>query len=284
VTTIGPPSGYSVNFASAPKAGDAMTFNFNLPDGTTTAVTLTATTSTSPGPNEFTIGATPAATGANFKTALTTALTVEGKTSLNAASAMAASNNFFSVDDTHPPMRVNGPPFDTATSLIAGTSNNTVRWYKGEDDGTPARSGSTARVDTAITVSYGMRANEQAMRLSVSSIAVMAAMKFDTSDPNNAVAYQAMTQRVGATLSNPPGTQKITDIEAEVANAQVIMKASTDRQTQTQSAISSMLDSVQGVPTEQIGAQILALQTRLQASLQTTALLAKTSLVNYLQP
>jgi hypothetical protein len=286
VTTSGPPAQYTVSFAANPavKAGDAITFNFNLPDGTTTAVTLKATTSNTPGPNEFTIGATPAATGANFKAALTAAMTVEGKTSLNAASAMAASNDFFNVDDTNPPMRVNGPPFDTATSLIAGTSTNTVRWYTGEGDSTPARSGATARIDTAITISYGMRANEQALRSAVGSIAVMAAMKFVPSDPDNTVAYQAMTQRVGATLSNPAGTQKVSDIEAELANAQVIMKSANDRHTQTQAAIAGMLDSVQGIPTEQIGAEILSMQTRLQASLQTTALLAKTSLVNYLQP
>jgi len=129
-----------------------------------------------------------------------------------------------------------------------------------------------------------MRANEQALRMTVSSIAVMAAMKFDPNDPTTTVAYQAMTQRVGATLTGPAGTQKIPDIEAEIANAQIIMKSANDRQTQTQSAISSMLDSVQGIPTEQIGAQILAMQTRLQASLQVTALLAKTTLVNYLSP
>jgi flagellar hook-associated protein 3 FlgL len=43
-----------------------------------------------------------------------------------------------------------------------------------------------------------------------------------------------------------------------------------------------MLEQIEGVPTEEVGARILALQTRLQASLQTTSLLFKTSLVNYI--
>jgi hypothetical protein len=43
-----------------------------------------------------------------------------------------------------------------------------------------------------------------------------------------------------------------------------------------------MLDQIEGVPQEQVAAQILALQTQMQASLQTTALLLRTSLVNYL--
>jgi hypothetical protein len=37
------------------------------------------------------------------------------------------------------------------------------------------------------------------------------------------------------------------------------------------------------VSNEQVGADILSLQTRLQASMQTTALLFQTNLVNYLK-
>jgi hypothetical protein len=43
-----------------------------------------------------------------------------------------------------------------------------------------------------------------------------------------------------------------------------------------------MLQQIEGVSQEQVAAEILALQTRLQASLQTTARLYQTSLVNYL--
>ena len=43
-----------------------------------------------------------------------------------------------------------------------------------------------------------------------------------------------------------------------------------------------MLDGIEQAPPEQVGAQILALQTRLQASLQTTAMLYQLSIVNYI--
>jgi flagellar hook-associated protein 3 FlgL len=43
-----------------------------------------------------------------------------------------------------------------------------------------------------------------------------------------------------------------------------------------------MLEKIEGVSTEEVAAQILAMQTRLQASLQTTSMLYQTSLVNYL--
>ena len=66
------------------------TSSFNLPDGTSESITLTATNRASPGPNQFTIGATPAATAANLQTALTAAIGKLADTSLTAASAVAA--------------------------------------------------------------------------------------------------------------------------------------------------------------------------------------------------
>ena len=61
---------------------------------------------------------------------------------------------------------------------------NTVIWYTGEAGSTPARSTATARVDTSINVSYGMRANEQALSTAVSNVAVFAAMTFSPTDAN----------------------------------------------------------------------------------------------------
>jgi hypothetical protein len=282
VTTGGPPASYSVNMATNPNAGDSITFSFTLPDGTTAPITLKATTSTPPGDGEFTIGATSDVTAANLRTALTTQVTETASTALVAASALKVSDDFFSADSTHSPQRVNGPPFDTATAMMAGTTSNTVTWYKGEMSSTPARQTAAARVDSSITVSYGMRANEEAFRNAISNMAVFASTTFSASDPNSTVRYEELTKRVGINLAGVPGTQRVTDIEAEVANAQSALKAATDRHQQTNSALNGMLDTIQGVSTEQVGTEILALQTRLQASLQTTALLAKTSLVNYL--
>ena len=46
--------------------------------------------------------------------------------------------------------------------------------------------------------------------------------------------------------------------------------------------LGGLLDTIEGVPTEQVGAEILALQTRLQASLQVTSMLYQLSLANYI--
>ena len=48
----------SIDFsAAAPNPGETVTLRFNLPDGTSENLTLTATTDSPPGANEFTIGA-----------------------------------------------------------------------------------------------------------------------------------------------------------------------------------------------------------------------------------
>ena len=91
----GSPAGISVDLAAAnPNNGDNITFNFSLPDGTTENLTLQATTSTTPGPNQFAIGATPSATAANLQAALTTGIGQLAQTSLSAASAMCCCKRF----------------------------------------------------------------------------------------------------------------------------------------------------------------------------------------------
>jgi hypothetical protein len=61
------------------------------------------------------------------------------------------------------------------------------------------------------------------------------------------------------------------------------MKSATSRHQQTSATLGDFLQSIQGVSSEQVGTEILALQTRMQASMQTTAMLFQTSLVNYLK-
>ena len=279
----GTPAGVSVTLgATNPNAGDTVKFTFNLPDGTTQDLTLTATTSTPPGANQFTIGATPAATAANLQSALTSSVGTLASTSLSAASAVAASNDFFNTDASHPPQRVNGPPFDTATSLVDGTAANTVAWYTGDDGTDPARSTAVARVGPSTTVSYGVRANEQGISSAIASVAVFASMTFSASDPNSAARYQALTQRLGTTLNGQPGTQQISDIQAQLAGAQTTINDAKTSHQQTESTLQDMLQQITTVPQEQVAAQILALQTSLQASLQTTASLSQLSLVNYM--
>lgn len=279
----GSPAALSVDLSGGnPNVGDTLTLRFTLPDGSSENLTLSATTDSPPGANQFTIGATPAATAANLQTALTSAVGTLAATSLTAASAVAASNDFFSADASNPPQRVDGPPFDTATAMTSGTVANTVIWYTGETGSDPARATATARIDQSLVVSYGARANEDGIRTLVQNFATLAAVTIPASNPNAADLSTALNQRLSANLA-APGTQTVADIETALAVAQSSVSAAKSRHQQATVTLSDFLQQIDGVSNEDVGAKILALQTRMQASMQTTAMLFQTSLVNYLK-
>jgi hypothetical protein len=401
----GSPPAATINLGAVnPSDGDKVTFNFNLPDGTSESIALTATTTNPPPAGSFLIGADTTATTANLQGALTSSIQKLSDTSLVAASAIAASNNFFSpsatiagsavnnqaappapitgatllsgvapsdsvapsfapgdtitingtpitfvasgatgnqlnvtdsvqtllakIDSisgtktpstvnggaitlhggdgenltvtssntaastalglsatataTPAPLRVNGPPFATASNLIAGTSSNTVSWYTGETGTDSARGTALARVDQSITVQYGARANEQALRYQLQNIAVYAAVTTNASNPNASAQVNALQQRISANLAPQNGQQSIQDMQAEFAGAQTAIKAATDRQTQLKGMAQTMLDSIEGINQDEVATKILALQTSLQASYQTTSMLYQTTLTKYL--
>jgi flagellar hook-associated protein 3 FlgL len=260
-----------------PNPGEQVTFTFNLPDGTTESVALTATSTTPPPTGSFTIGANATATATNLSNALTGAIQTLSNTSLVAASAITATNNFFSA----PPQRVGGSPPSAAMTLVNGSAN-TVSWYTGDAGPGPARATAVARVDQSITVQYGMRANEQAIQSQLKSIAVLAAVQTSPTNPNAKGQLAALVQRVTNNLPAQPGQQSIQDIQSDLAGAQQIMKDAGQRQTQAKSMLQGVVDSTESTSPEEVISKILALQTSLQASYQTTSMLSQLSLVKFL--
>ena len=401
----GSPSAVSVDLGvTNPNNGDQVSFAFKLPDGTTESIQLTASSATPPPVGSFAIGLTSTATAANLKAALNTAITALANTSLVAASAVAASDNFFNTAGTAtgsvvsnkaaipapitgatllsgaastdslttnfaagdtitvngapitfvaagatgnqlnvtdsvqtlltkidsitgsstpstvsggvitlhtdnaatlavsstnaaafaalgfvapataalPPLRVGGSPLSTATSLVSGTPANTVSWYTGEAGPGSARASSTARVDQSVTVQYGVRANERAIRSQLQDLAVFAAVTTSATNPNGAAQVAALSQRVAQNLAPQPGQQTIEDIQSDLATAQMTMKNATTRQTQSQGMLQAIVDQAESISPDQVATQILALQTSLQASYQTTAMLSQLSLTKFL--
>jgi flagellin-like hook-associated protein FlgL len=192
-----------------------------------------------------------------------------------------ATNDFYAADANHPPPRVDGPPFDTATALRAGTASDTVIWSSPDAANDPARSTAAVRIDPALVVSYGTRADEEGIRSIVRNVAMLAAVQLG-SGPNATAFNDALSTRVVTGLSGSPGTQSVVDIEADLAGAQTSMQTMKTRHQQTSATLTNMLQQLNGVSNEEVGALILALQTQMQASMQTTAMLLQTSLVNYL--
>jgi flagellar hook-associated protein 3 FlgL len=167
--------------------------------------------------------------------------------------------------------------------LTDGTSANTVMWYTGGNSSAPLQT-ATAQVGPSMTVAYGMQANEPAITALVANVAALAAMAYSASDPNAQASYQALSQTVLGNLGGQSGTQSISDIEADITNAQTTMQNATALNTQTQNTLQGMLQGIDGVNQNQIGEQILTLQNTLSASMSVTARLAQLSLVNFLAP
>lgn len=287
ITTVapggGPPPALTVQFGTPlPTAGDKVQVSFTMPDGTEEQMVLVATTGT-PGDGEFQIGADADTTAASFGTALTASVKQLAETRLVSASAFAAAGDFFNGQGQQV-MRVAGPPYDTATGLVAGTSANTMLWYNGEDSADP-RNTVTARVGEGTTVGYGVQANEAGFLNLIQTLAAVAVQDFPDGDPTSEERYTAMmsrnASRLADTRDNQPGS--LAAITVELGLAQSTTGAIAERHTAHSAQLGNMLEQIEAAPTETIAMEILALKTRLEASYQTTALLSQLSLVNYMR-
>jgi flagellar hook-associated protein 3 FlgL len=167
-----------------------------------------------------------------------------------------------------------------ATTLVNGSAN-TVAWYTGNNSTDP-RASANALVDSGISVQYGIQANEQAIRQQVEGIAVYAAVTESPTGTNSSAQAAALSSRITTNLTSQPGQQQISDIQTDLANAQTTMQAASARQTQSQTVLQNMIDSTETVSTEQVASQILAIQSSLSASYQTTSMLSQLTLTKFL--
>lgn len=312
---------YGVQFGANLQAGDSVSLELQNPDGTKSTIKLTATLTSPPGDGQFTIAQTGtpatvdvAATATNFQSQLNESLKTDTKTNFQAASMMRAADTFFDTAGGGKPQRVDvtDPTDNTqlanATGLRDGTDTDTVEWYAGynaaidpNDTSTSPRNDVTARVDNNITVGYGVRANETAYANMVRSLAVMTVAEFDpkagTLGDTNATTdaerqknlgvekarYSALASRVDGVLAFADGSQKPTDIHTEIAVSGNVAKSASDRQTSSKTTLQVMLDGVEGIDKEELTAQILTLQTRMNASYTTSMMLNNLSLLNYMK-
>ncbi|MDE5440604.1 flagellar protein [Bradyrhizobium sp. CSA207] len=130
--TVTGPSGSPVSFSvdlngTNPSNGDKLSLKFTLPDGTTEQIDLTASTATPTPVGSFAIDTTtPANTASNLNTALNTAIQKLANTSLVAASAIVAGDNFFNTASSAIGAPVNNqaatPAPITGATALSGTS------------------------------------------------------------------------------------------------------------------------------------------------------------------
>jgi flagellar hook-associated protein 3 FlgL len=276
------PGTAGINFASGlPAPGDAITISFNLPDGTTASIAMTARANASDPMNasDFVIGPDAATTASNFATALQGAVQRVAGGALAAASAVATATNFFSASKANPPQRVSGSP---GSALVAGTAANTVIWYSGDDTSAP-RDAAQARVDETEAVKLGAQANEPGIVRALASLGAFAVSVMSGSPDVKADRYQELSSRFqSSTATTQDGTPSIQAIQVEIGMANAQAAAAGDRHKSTKAVLNGALGDIQNTSTEQAAAQLLSIQTTLQASYQATAMIAKLRLTDYL--
>lgn len=284
----GSAASHTFEVTAPPAPGASISVTLGLRDGSQRTITLTARATADPASaTEFAIGATNDATAANLSGALQRALRGEAQTSLTAASAVMTSEDFFSGSGSPArfPRRIEPggapPSFAGATGTAAGTAANTVLWYKGDDTAASARGTAPLRVDQNQVVGTGAQANEAGIRSVVAGFAVLAAENFSTSALERD-RYGLLAEKVRTQLSEGGQAQKLEAVVGELGSAMATMTAAKQRHQATGAVLQAALDDIEAANPEEVAAAIMALQTRLQASYQTTSILSRLSMVNYL--
>jgi flagellin-like hook-associated protein FlgL len=285
VRTAGPPADVTFTVTANPAAGDEIRLQLTMPDLSTKDIVLTARigpTTPAGDAGGFDIGATPAATAANVRTALAAMMDREATITLPPASAMAASKAFFNGTPSAPPLRVVGPPA-TATTLAAGTAANTVIWYQGDDTSADPRFTVQAKVDASISVGLGVQANEDGIKRVLSNLAAFVSETFNPAVATDKGRYEQLAQSMRAGLGQRDGVQRVESIQAEIAMAANLMKSTGERHKAKTSFVTSVISDVEDVSNEETAAKLLSLQTKMQAAYQTTAIISRLSLTDYLR-
>jgi flagellar hook-associated protein 3 FlgL len=279
----GPPPSLEIDLgATNPPEGGTVRVTLTLPDGTTKDINLTASSEVPLPATSFAIGATVGDTATNLAAVIDTEIQRAARIELAAASAVQASEDFFAIDADNPPQRVAGPPFDTATAMQDGTPADTVFWYTGDAAVDDPRQTAIARVDDEISAAYGMRANEDGIRQVVQHVALFGSMAFSDTDPEARDRYFALVGRIGHALDQPDGVSHVEAIQTDIAGAKLLADGAQQRIDDKKAVLQGILDDIENTMPEEVGAMLLALNTRMQASLQTTAMLSQFTLLNFI--
>ena len=169
-----------------------------------------------------------------------------------------------------------------ATAMDTSGTRQTVIWYKGDDASTPsARDTMALRIDSSQVVGTGARANEPALRNMLAQLGVLDHATFANTAADRE-RYLTLTGRLRDNLAPPYGQPRVEDIATEFGAAMATMQGANERHQAAQNILQDTIDRVEQASTEETAASMLHLQTRLQASYQTTSMLSRLSIVNFL--
>lgn len=265
--TAADPSVAAATFAANPAAGEAVQITLTEPGGATRVLALTAVTGKA-GAGQFTIGATVAETTANFAKALNV---------VAAEAAMTAEGN---------PRQSVTAQVDDATRVAYGIQGNESGLLN------LVRTMASLSVETYPT-EENILASREPMRLAAMAQTNPVTRAADLAAYEKAVAadrraangrFDAMATRQQAQLSEAHNAERgsVEILTMELAVARISLNTSSERHVNYKAQLDNLLSDVETVSKEDVAMEIMALQTRLQASYQATSMVSKLSLVNFL--
>lgn len=142
----------------------------------------------------------------------------------------------------------------------------------------------SAQVDDNTKVSYGLQANETGTLRMMRTLAALSVETYTEGDASSRVRFDAMASRQQSELSEAHNSERgsVQMMTMDMGIAQNTLKNSTQRHTDYKAQLENLLSDVETVSQEDVAMQILALQTRMQASYQVTSMVSKLSLVNFM--
>ena len=284
--TGGSAARFDLDLLGQPAAGDKVTIQLALHDGTTTTITLTARASGTPATaGTFAIDAAgPAATAGNLKTALDAAVASAAGSSLSASATARASQDFFNGSSIEglAARRIAFDNAGNATGYLETPSTNTVQWYRGEDAPTDPRAAATVQTGANSTAQVGVRANEAPLRAVLAGMATVVLGTPASTDPDANAKWQAMADRAGTLVRAVNTSPSVQEIVTDLSLANTAMGNAKAQNGATRNIMENAMAGVEAADTTEVTTKLLDLQNRLQASYQVTATLSKLSLVNYM--
>ncbi|WP_305983972.1 flagellar protein [Roseibium sp. MMSF_3544] len=278
------PDSFDVQFTGQPALGETITIELTLPPDHTETVSIEFTAaSTNEAEGTFAIGADLEETAQNLLAEITAEIENQAQTTLRAVSDQWASDEFFTTFGGEEPQRVDGPPYDTATAQIAGGST-TVEWYTGRNTATTdARADKNAVIDSNLTASYGVRANETALQELVQSLATFVAADFSGGTQTDEEYYNALSSNLRSLLQ-PVGVDQsgIVDISTDIAITHRTVSLTSERHVQMKSTYEGTIAEIEGIDQNQVAAEILTLQNNLEVSYRASSILFNLSLSDYI--
>ena len=142
----------------------------------------------------------------------------------------------------------------------------------------------TAQVDDSTRVPYGIEANETGFLRMMRTLSSLSVETYPDGDSSSKDRFDTMARRQQAELSEAHNSESgsIEIVTMELAVAHNALDNSAKRHTDYKAQLDNLLSDVETVSKEDVAMEIMALQTRLQASYQVTSMVSKLSLVNFL--